>query len=103
MDIALKEIWIDRSNRQRKEIVIDDLLASIPLRGVLVPIIVTQESGPAGQTYKLIAGERRYTASRQLGLPTIPVRLLNDLSPLEQRSIEFEENLRRKDFLLTLS
>jgi len=97
MDIALKEIWIDRSNRQRKEIVIDDLLASIPLRGVLVPIIVTLESGPAGQTYKLIAGERRYTASRQLGLPTIPVRLLNDLSPLEQQSIEFEENLRRKD------
>ena len=97
MDIALTDIWIDRASRQRKEIVIDDLLASIPLRGVLVPIIVVAEPGPTGQTYKLIAGERRYTACRQLSMSTIPSRLLGDLSPLEQQAVEFEENLRRKD------
>ena len=97
MDIPLKEIWIDRASRQRKEVVIDDLLASIPLRGVLVPIIVVAESGPAGQPYKLVAGERRYTASSQLSLPTIPARLLSDLSQVEQRVVELEENLRRKD------
>jgi ParB/RepB/Spo0J family partition protein len=97
MDIALKEIWIDRPSRQRKEIVVEDLLESIPRRGVLVPIIVTAEVGPAGQPYKLLAGERRYTASTKLGLPTIPARLLNDLPAVEQRVIEFEENLRRKD------
>ena len=57
MDIALKDIWIDRATRQRKQIVIDDLLESIPLHGVLVPIIVTAEQGPAGQPYKLIAGD----------------------------------------------
>ena len=45
--IALKDIWIDRGTRQRKEIVIDDLLESIPRRGVLVPIIVVAEPGPA--------------------------------------------------------
>ena len=83
--IALKDIWIDRASRQRKEIIIDDLLESIPLRGVLVPIIVTSEQGPAGQPYKLIAGERRFTASRKLGLPEIPARLLADLDPIEQR------------------
>lgn len=95
--IALKDIWIDRASRQRKEIIIDDLLESIPLRGVLVPIIVTSEQGPAGQPYKLIAGERRFTASRKLGLPKIPARLLADLDPIEQRLVELEENLRRKD------
>ena len=95
--IALKDIWIDRGTRQRKEIVIDDLLESIPRRGVLVPIIVVAEPGPAEQPYKLIAGERRYTASRKLGLPDIPARLLTDLSPTEQRIVELEENLRRKD------
>ena len=95
--IALKDIWIDRGTRQRKEIIIDDLLESIPRRGVLVPIIVVAEEGPAQQPYKLIAGERRYTASRKLGLPDIPARLLTDLSPTEQRIVELEENLRRKD------
>lgn len=97
MEIALKDIWIDRASRQRKEIVIDDLLESIPRRGVLVPIIVTSEEGPGGQPYKLIAGERRFTASRQLALPVIPARLLSDLDPVEQRVVELEENLRRKD------
>ena len=97
MDISLKDIWIDRGSRQRKEIVIDDLLESIPRNGVLVPIIVVAEVGPANQPYKLIAGERRYTASRHLDLPSIPARQLGDLSPIEQRVVELEENLRRKD------
>lgn len=97
MDISLKDIWIDRGSRQRKEIIIDDLLESIPRNGVLVPIILVAETGPANQPYKLIAGERRFTASRQLGLPDIPARLLSDLSPIEQRVVELEENLRRKD------
>ena len=97
MDISLKDIWIDRGSRQRKEIHIEDLLESIPRNGVLVPIIVVAEQGPGNQPYKLIAGERRYTASRQLDLADIPARLLGDLSPIEQRVVELEENLRRKD------
>lgn len=97
MLIALKDIWIDREVRQRKDIQVDDLMESIPLRGVLVPIIVTAEAGPEGEVYKLIAGERRYTASMKLGLPDIPAHLLSDLPPSEQRIIELEENLRRKD------
>lgn len=97
MDVALKDIWIDRASRQRKEILIEDLLESIPRRGVLVPIIVVPEVGPGNQPYKLLAGERRYTASRQLGLSSIPARLLSDLSLIEQRVVELEENLRRKD------
>lgn len=97
MDIPLSEIWIDRLSRQRQELDVSDLLDSIPRRGVLVPIIVTNEQGPNGQLYKLIAGERRYTASTKLGLPSIPARLLSELPALEQRIIELEENLRRKD------
>lgn len=97
MEILLKDIWIDRATRQRKEIVIDDLIESIPRHGVLVPIIVVKEEGPAGQPYKLLAGERRYTASRKIGNTTIPTRLLSDLSPFEQRIVELEENMRRKD------
>lgn len=97
MDLPLNQIWIDRDSRQRKEIVVDDLLASIPLHGVIVPVIVTSEPGPNDEPYKLLAGERRYTASTQLSLPTIPARLLSELSTFDQRVVELEENLRRKD------
>jgi len=97
MDISLSDIWIDRPSRQRKELDVSDLLESIPRRGVLVPIIVTDEIGPEGQPYKLLAGERRFTASTKLGLPTIPARLLAELPVTEQRIVELEENLRRKD------
>jgi len=97
MDILLSEIWIDRPSRQRKELDVSDLLESIPRHGVLVPIIVTLEPGPNGEPYKLLAGERRFTASSKLGLPTIPARQLDDLPLTEQRIIELEENLRRKD------
>ena len=96
MELELNQIWIDRPSRQRKEIAVDDLLSSIPLHGVLVPIIVTKEQKD-DRPYKLIAGERRYTACKQLMLPTIPVRLIDELSPIEQRIVELEENLRRKD------
>lgn len=97
MNIALKDIWIDRNTRQRKDIQVDDLMDSIQLRGVLVPIIVTTEDGPDGEPYKLVAGERRYTACERLGLAGIPAHLMSDLPQSEQRMVELEENLRRKD------
>jgi ParB/RepB/Spo0J family partition protein len=97
MFLSLSSIWIDRAARQRQELPLDDLLESIPLRGVIVPIIVTEEPGPEGQPYKLLAGERRLTASQKLGLPEIPVRLLKDLPLVEQQVIELEENVRRRD------
>lgn len=97
MEISLQDIWIDRESRQRKEIDVSDLLESIPRRGVLVPIIVVDEVGPDGQPYKLLAGERRFTACTKLGLSEIPASLLNDLPLVDQQVIELEENLRRKD------
>jgi len=58
--------------------------------GVLQPIIVTK-----GMV--LVAGERRLAASRELGLPFIPVRFAEDLPPLEAQIIELEENLKRAE------
>lgn len=97
MELELSSIWIDRQSRQRKEVSVEDLLESIPRLGLLVPLIVTAEPGPNGELYKLLAGERRYTACTKLFLSPVPVRLLSDLPPLEQRLVELEENLRRKD------
>jgi ParB/RepB/Spo0J family partition protein len=92
--IPLTQIEVLRDERQRQEIDVEDLLPSIKRRGVVQPIIVEER---AGDRYLLIAGERRLTASIQLGLPDIPARLTADLTPIEKQILELEENVKRKD------
>ena len=69
-----------------------ELAASIQQVGVLVPILVR----PAGDTYELVAGERRWRAARRAGLTVIPaiVRTTADSDSMEQALIE---NLHRQD------
>jgi ParB/RepB/Spo0J family partition protein len=93
--ISLKDIFVDRDQRQRKEIDTTDLEPSIKRRGVIQPIIVELDHG-RGQ-FKLIAGERRFTASARLGLLDIPCRLASDLTPIEREVLELEENIKRQD------
>lgn len=93
--VPLHLIQIDRTNRQRKEINTDDLKPSIAARGVINPIIV--EALEEDRGYLLIAGERRYTASLELGLSDIPARLSSDLNSIERQIIELEENIKRRD------
>jgi ParB family transcriptional regulator, chromosome partitioning protein len=72
---------------------LDELAASIREHGVLQPILVR----PLGtNTYQLIAGERRWRASKQAGLDTIPalVEEIDDDTALE---ISIIENLQRED------
>jgi ParB family transcriptional regulator, chromosome partitioning protein len=69
---------------------LDELAESIRQRGVLQPIIVKRE--PDG-LYLLLAGERRYRASKLAGLRVIPA-LVRDDHPLE---IAMIENLQRED------
>lgn len=69
------------------------LTASVREVGVLQPVLVRAE---AGDTYQLIAGERRWRAAKRAGLPTIPaiVRTSSDLQSVEQALVE---NLHRLD------
>ncbi len=69
-----------------------ELTASIRQHGVLEPILVAEtDSG-----YKIIAGERRYRASKVAGLTTIPA-LVKDTTPKEMLLYGLIENLHRKD------
>lgn len=101
--VALSSISIIKEERQRKDFVTDDLDASVRLRGVLVPIIIEPRSAshaPGTQPdspYILVAGERRYTSSLKNGLLDIPARLISDLTPVESKIIELEENVKRQD------
>lgn len=68
-----------------------ELMDSIREHGIIQPLIVRMVSGK----YELIAGERRWRASRELGLKEVPVivRVASDKNVLEMALIE---NLQRE-------
>jgi ParB/RepB/Spo0J family partition protein len=89
--ILLDSITIDRTNRQRKELVgLEELAASIREVGLINPPVVTRG-------LQLIAGERRLEACRSLGWSSLPVQYADTLDPTELYLIELEENVKRVD------
>lgn len=88
--IHTASITVRRDERQRSKVDTGSLKESIRRNGLISPVVVTRE-------LVLVAGERRLTACRELGHETIPVRFVEELSPLELLIIELEENLKRSD------
>ena len=69
-----------------------ELAASIKEQGVIQPIIVHK----AGSGYQLIAGERRWRASRLAGLKTVPA-LVKEATKRELLEMALIENIQRED------
>ncbi len=71
---------------------LQELASSVKEHGVLQPILVR----PSGEGYEIIAGERRWRASKLAGKETIPaiVERFDDATALE---IALIENLQRED------
>ena len=93
-EIPVGEIDPNR-NQPRKRFDDDALLAladSIRHNGVLSPILVAREGG----RYTIIAGERRWRASRMAGLTEVPV-VIKELSDDEAMALALIENLQRED------
>jgi ParB/RepB/Spo0J family partition protein len=94
VDIKLSEITLSALNPRKHsdETKLKELAASIKEKGVIVPVIVRQLNGK----YELVCGERRYRASKSIGLETIPanIKQLNDVQVLEYQVIE---NQQRED------
>ena len=99
-DATLRELQVSQiePNQHQPRAQFDEealvsLTDSIRELGVLQPILVR----PAGHDrYELIAGERRWRASKRAGLQTIPaiVRKIDESTSLEQALVE---NLHRED------
>ena len=70
-----------------------ELAASIKAVGVVQPIVVRPVSGGR---YQVIAGERRWEASRSLGLATIPA-IVRQVSNEQAMEMTIIENLKRED------
>jgi len=71
---------------------LSELMASIAEKGILEPLIVRQQRG----RFQIIAGERRYQASVQVGLEEIPV-IIRDVDDRELIELALIENIQRKD------
>lgn len=94
IEMKLNEIEPD-INQPRKvfdDEKLEELSESIKEHGVLQPIIVTKKE----DYYQIIAGERRWRASKKAGLKTIPV-IVRDYDEKKIREVSLIENLQRQD------
>ena len=72
-----------------------DLVLSIKEKGVLQPLLVRNDPKKEGG-YELIAGERRFRASKMAGLKEIPA-IIKDFSDKDALEVALIENLQRED------
>lgn len=82
-------------NQPRKafdQTALQELADSIAKHGVIMPIIVNK----SGDKYMIIAGERRFRASKLAGLSTVPV-IIKNYTERQIKEISLIENLQRED------
>lgn len=95
--VKLKLTQIEPNREQPRkhfdEEALADLAESIQLHGVIQPLLVRPMSDGS---YQLVAGERRWRASRLAGLTEVPV-VIRELSDTETMELALIENLQRED------
>jgi ParB family transcriptional regulator, chromosome partitioning protein len=97
-DVPLNRIRESNSNPRRAfdEVKLRELTENIKLHGVLQPIVVRPAPDSSETPYELVAGARRFRASKLAGKETIPATV-RDLTDAECREIQLIENLQRDD------
>ncbi len=73
---------------------LDELAESIRSQGVVQPIVVTPREG---DSYTIIAGERRWRAARRAGLETVPVVVRHVDDDRQLLELALVENVQRAD------
>lgn len=82
----------DQPRTHFNESELEELSESIRENGVLQPLLVRKQ----GNKYEIIAGERRYQASKMAGLDTLPV-IIKDVDDQKVLELALIENLQRSD------
>ena len=83
----------DQPRRHFDATALAELADSIKQHGVLQPLVVRPLPGGG---YQIVAGERRWRASRMAGLAEIPA-IVRDMSDTEVMEVALIENLQRED------
>ena len=94
IEIAIDKVFAN-PNQPRKifnETALRELADSISVHGVIMPIVVNKK----GDGYMIIAGERRWRASKLAGKATVPA-IVKDYSERQVKEISLIENLQRED------
>ena len=93
-ELNIEDIIADPEQPRRHfdEKALNDLTNSIKIHGVLQPIVVVKN----GNKYIIVAGERRYRASKLAKLDKIPA-IIRDLSDQNRLELSLIENLQRAD------
>ena len=82
----------NQPRKQFDEEALDELAESIKQYGLIQPIVVTKKDG----YYQIIAGERRWRASKKAGLTTIQAIVRED-DERKNQEIALIENIQRED------
>lgn len=92
--LPINEIEPNKSQPRKKfdQESLQELAESIKQYGVIQPLLVQKKD----KYYEIIAGERRWRASRLAGLKEVPV-IIKDYSPQETVEIALIENIQRED------
>ncbi len=83
----------DQPRKNFNEEALKELADSIAMHGVIQPLLVRPLSDGG---YQLIAGERRWRASRMAGLTQVPV-VVREMNDEEAMELALIENLQRED------
>lgn len=92
--VAVSEISADPDQPRRHfdEVALEELAGSLKEHGVVQPLVVVAKDGK----YQIVAGERRWRASKIAGLEKVPV-LVRTLSDQHKLELSLIENLQRRD------
>jgi ParB family chromosome partitioning protein len=91
--VPISQIEVDLDQPRKDMGDLEGLMASIGRYGIIQPPVVTT----AGvDKYRILAGERRFTAARELGLASIPV-IVRSVKEHERCYLQLVENLQRED------
>ena len=82
----------DQPRREFDEVALNDLASSIREHGIISPIIVVAK----GDKFQIVAGERRWRASKLAGLDSMPA-LVRTLTGQHQLELSLIENAQRED------
>ena len=93
-NLKISEVEPNREQPRKKfdQETLEELAESIKMYGVIQPIVVTKKEG----YYSIIAGERRWRASKIAGLAEIPAIIRED-DERKNKEIALIENIQRED------
>ncbi len=95
LEVKLEDIYPNPSQPRKifDPKALDELSSSIKVNGIIVPIVLNKDENGK---YMIIAGERRFRASKMAGLETIPA-IIKDYDDRKIQEISLIENLQRED------